>query len=67
MGYAVCIECEEEFAIARKRLGYDTCLECGEVAANKERVRRSKCVAPAYNKGAYMYITDVAMARHIGI
>ncbi len=66
MGYALCIECEGEFALARKRLGYDTCLECGEVAANKERERRSKCVAPAYNKGAYMYVTDRRMAKDLG-
>ena len=66
MGYAVCVECEEEFALARKRLGYYTCLECGEVAANKERVRRSKCVAPAYNKGAYMYVADRRMAKDLG-
>ena len=66
MGIALCIECEEEFALALKRLGYNTCLECGEVKADKERQRRSKCVAPAYNKGAYQYVGDLRDALHAG-
>ena len=66
MGIALCIECEEEFSLARKRLGYNTCLEWGEVKADKERQRRSKCVAPAYNKGAYMYVADLRMAKDLG-
>jgi len=38
-------------------LGYVTCLVCGEAAANKLAEIRKKQSAPAYNKGAYQYIT----------
>jgi hypothetical protein len=41
----------------RARLGYTTCIECGEVAAQLLAEKRKKQVAPAYNKGAYQYIT----------
>jgi len=47
----ICIICEEEFAEKRYELGYRTCLKCGEKDAKREITRKSKCIAPAYNKG----------------
>jgi hypothetical protein len=35
-----------------------TCLGCGETAANELTEQRKKQIAPAYNKGAYQYITE---------
>jgi predicted nucleic acid-binding Zn-ribbon protein len=61
-----CIECGDEYNPKRKELGYDTCLECGESRAEKEILRKSRCIAPAYNKGAYMYVSSSAMARDLG-
>ena len=61
-----CIDCGEKFSIKRAKLGYRRCLECGRVAANKERVRKSKCVAPAFNKGAYMYVSSYEFAKQVG-
>ena len=61
-----CIECGETFNPKRKELGYDTCLECGDIAACKQSLRKARCVAPAFNKGAYMYVSSVAMAREVG-
>lgn len=51
-----CIKCGEPYNPKRKSLGYTTCLSCGDIAAEKESLRKSKCIAPAYNKGAYQYI-----------
>jgi hypothetical protein len=42
---------------ARARLGYTTCIDCGEQVASKLTEQRKKQTAPAYNKGAYQYIT----------
>ena len=42
------------------------CIECGEEAAQREILRKSKCSAPAYNKGAYMYVTSSQMAKELG-
>lgn len=53
-----CQKCGEEFSLSRAKLGYKTCLECGEEEAQRETKRKSKCVAPAYNKGAYQYVTS---------
>lgn len=63
---ALCIKCQEEFSIKRKRLGYSTCLSCGDVAAKKIIKHRSKCTAPAFNKGAYMYVSSRSMAKDLG-
>ena len=41
----------------RARLGYTTCIDCGERVASDLAERRKKQIAPAYNKGAYQYIT----------
>jgi len=61
-----CIECGEEYNPKRKLLGYSTCLDCGQDNAEREILRKSKCIAPAYNKGAYMYVSSSAMARDAG-
>ena len=61
-----CWDCGEEFNPKRKALGYEHCLSCGEHYAHKETVRKSKCVAPAFNKGAYQYIGSREDAKSIG-
>ena len=66
MNYAECVICGDEYNTRRRELGYYTCLECGGKAANKEALRKSRCCAPAFNKGAYMYITSKRMARDVG-
>ena len=37
-----------------------------EEGAGREIIRRSKCLAPAYNKGAYQYIGTEEMAHDAG-
>ena len=32
----------------------------------REAVRRSKCIAPAFNKGAYMYVHSTTDAKDVG-
>ena len=63
---AVCVECWDEYPVARKNLGYKTCLECGEANARVEIARKAKCTAPAFNKGAYQYVGSVEVARSVG-
>ncbi len=63
---AICNECWNEYSVKRKKLGYKTCLDCGEANAKIEVARRSKCVAPAFNKGAYQYIGTIDDAKNIG-
>ena len=63
---AICIECDEEYSDRRKALGYSTCLDCGQEAAEKEILCKARCTAPAYNKGGYMYISSVNMAKDVG-
>jgi len=41
-------------------LGYLSCLDCGQVHAQKEKDYKAKCTAPAYNKGAYQYVSTKA-------
>lgn len=60
-----CVICDEEFSQKRKDIGYDTCLKCGDKEASREKSRKSKCVAPAYNKGAYQYITSKDCVKNI--
>ena len=60
-----CIECGDNFNPKRFKLGYRTCIECGEEIAQVEMVRKSLCVAPAYNKGAEMVIPQSDI-KHIG-
>lgn len=61
-----CKICTEPYPTQREDLGYVVCIECGEYRAKAEKVRKSKCVAPAYNKGAYQYITSRDMAKDAG-
>lgn len=61
-----CIICYEPYNPKRLELGYRTCLECGAAAANREKARKAKCSAPAYNKGAYQYVGTVQAARGVG-
>jgi ribosomal protein L37AE/L43A len=61
-----CVECGDDFNPKRFKLGYRTCIECGEEIAMAEKLRKSRCVAPAYNKGAYMYVTSSQMAKDLG-
>ena len=63
---AICKECYEDYSDKRKALGYDTCLECGDIAASKQALHKARCVAPAFNKGAYMYVSSKAMAKEVG-
>ena len=53
----VCSMCRDRIPTARAKLGYSTCIDCGEVAAQRLAEQRKTQVAPAYNKGAYQYIT----------
>ena len=61
-----CVVCEEDVPSGRVALGYNTCLECGAKEAKRETYRKSRCVAPAFNKGAYQYVTSKSMARDLG-
>ena len=61
-----CLDCGEQFNPKRLQLGYEYCLECGDKYAKKETIRKSKCVAPAFNKGAYQYVGSVEDAKFIG-
>lgn len=62
----VCAECGETFNPKRSALGYNICLDCGDLEASRQSVRKAKCIAPAYNKGAYMYIASRSMAKEVG-
>ena len=57
MPISKCNLCKEHIPEGRLSLGYVTCLVCGEAAANQLAETRKKQSAPAYNKGAYQYIT----------
>jgi len=61
-----CIECTEPFPTQRRELGYNTCRSCGDRQATAEKRRKSRCIAPAYSKGAYQYITSKNMAKDVG-
>ena len=53
-----CVLCGDDYSEKRLALGYKTCLDCGETRALKEKTRKARCSAPAYNKGAYMYVSS---------
>ena len=61
-----CQNCGELYNYRRKQLGYNTCLECGSVDAMREILRKASCVAPAFNKGGYMYIHSAQDAKDAG-
>ena len=66
MSKAICVKCHVSFNPRRLELGYRTCLDCGGQAAAKEKARKAKCSAPAYNKGAYQYVGTVQAAKGVG-
>ncbi len=66
MAYAKCVECGSAYSAKRHTLGYNTCLECGEQTIKAANERLKKQCAPAYNKGAYMFITDMQMVKDLG-
>jgi len=66
MSFVNCKECGEEYSMKRAKLGYPLCLECGEDHANRIANFRSKCSAPAYNKGAYQPMMSMDDARWAG-
>ena len=63
---ATCTICKINYSDKRKNIGYNTCLECGDKFANEEAIRKSKCIAPLFNKGAYQYIGSIDEVKHIG-
>lgn len=63
---AICVDCSSPFNPKRLELGYRTCLECGGSRAEKEKARKAKCTAPAFNKGAYQYVGTVQAAKGVG-
>lgn len=60
-----CVTCGEDFPQARADLGYTECLKCGEKSANEITQARKKCMAPAYSKGAYQYVSSKEQVRGI--
>jgi predicted nucleic acid-binding Zn-ribbon protein len=63
---AECQNCGELYNYRRKQLGYKTCLNCGNMDAMREILRKASCVAPAFNKGGYMYIHSAQDAKDAG-
>ena len=66
MSMVNCKSCGEEYSMKRVKLGYHLCLECGEERANRIANFRSRCSAPAYNKGAYQPMMSTDDARWAG-
>lgn len=60
-----CNYCGESFNPKRKELGYDYCLDCGSEISQREKEFKAKCTAPAYNKGAYTYISTKDQVKGI--
>ena len=65
MDFAICHFCGEEYNKKRFELGYLSCLDCGQKHAQKEKEFKSKCTAPAYNKGPHMFITSKEAVKGI--
>ena len=61
-----CSECGEEYNIKRAKLGYSTCLDCGDALAGRIARYRTRCSAPAFNKGAYQPVMTLDDARWAG-
>lgn len=53
-----CNICGDFVSSARAKLVGKLCLSCGEEQAQQLAKARKKQIAPAYNKGAYQYITE---------
>ena len=65
MSDAICRFCGEDYPKRRMELGYLSCLDCGEKFAEKEKAFKAKCTAPAFNKGAYTYISSTEQVKGI--
>jgi len=50
----ICLQCGDEFDIARYKLGLRTCMVCGDKLAHKVR----RCIVPMH-KSNYVMITDL--------
>lgn len=50
----ICLQCGDEFDIARYKLGLRTCMVCGDKLAHKVR----RCIVPMH-KSNYVLITDL--------
>ncbi len=61
-----CVKCGNKFNKKRQKLGYKTCLDCGQLNATREKLRKARSVAPAFNKGAYTYVYSKKQAKLIG-
>ena len=66
MSFVNCSDCGEEYSMKRAKLGYELCLDCGEKDARRIANHRSRCSAPAFNKGAYQPIMTLDDARWAG-
>lgn len=53
-----CNICGDFVSPARAKLVGKLCLSCGEEQAQQLAKARKRQIAPAYNKGAYQYITE---------
>ena len=58
--------CGNKISHNRALLNYSTCLLCGEREAQAIKAYRAKCIAPAYNKGAYQYVATREHAKDVG-
>jgi hypothetical protein len=56
----ICLQCGDEFDIARYKLGLRTCMVCGDKLAHKVR----RCIVPMH-KSNYVMITDMADLKGI--
>ncbi len=61
-----CIKCCCSFPDKRKELGFNLYIDCWEKYVTLEKIRKSKCIAPLFNKGAYQYIGSIQDARNAG-
>ena len=56
----ICLQCGDEFDIARYKLGLRVCMVCGDKLAHKVR----RCIVPMH-KSNYVLITDLNDLRGI--
>ena len=56
----ICPMCKADEKVFCPRNVDAQCLECGQKHAQKEKDYKAKCTAPAYNKGAYQYVSTKA-------
>ena len=55
-----CMQCGEQYPLARMKLGYAFCLDCGDEIAKS----RKFTIAPL-NKSNYVCITDITMLKQL--